>query len=58
MNSYTDKDLTKIAVLSMIAFSLAIFLLMFVVPELEKQQEIDNQLENRIKTLENTCQKP
>lgn len=58
MNSYTDKGLNIIAVLNMIAFSLAFSLLMVIVPELEKQQEIDNQLENRIKTLENTCQKP
>jgi hypothetical protein len=57
MNSYTDKDLNIIAILSMITFSIAFALLMVVGPELNKQREIDNQLENRIKTLENTCQK-
>ena len=57
MNSYTDTDLNILWWLSMLGFSIAFALLNIVVPKLAEQQEINHQLENRIKTLENTCQK-
>lgn len=57
MNSYTDKDLNKIAFLSVIGFSITVSLLFTVVPFLEKQRDTINQLENRIKIIENTYQK-
>lgn len=57
MNSYTDKDLNKITILSMLGFSIALALLLTVVPFLERQRDTINQLENRIKIIENTYQK-
>lgn len=57
MNSYTDKDLAKVTILSMIGFSIALALFLTVIPELVKQKDTINQVENRVKTLENTCQK-
>ena len=57
MNIYTDKDLNKLLWFSKFGFAIAFALLMTVIPELVKQQKINSQLENRIKTLENTCQK-
>lgn len=57
MNSYDDRDMAKITTLSMLGFSISLALLIVVVPRLTEQQEINNQLENRIKTLENSCQK-
>lgn len=57
MNSYTDKDLNKITILSMLGFSIALALALTVVPFLERQRDTINQLENRIKFIENTYQK-
>lgn len=57
MNSYNDRDMAKIATLSMLGFSIALALLIVAVPKLKEQQEINNQQENRIKILENSCQK-
>lgn len=57
MNSYDDRDMAKIATISMLGFSISLALLIVVVPILTEQQEINNQQEIRIKTLENSCQK-
>lgn len=57
MNSYTDRDLGKLGLISMLGFSIALALSLTVIPELIKQSDTINQVENRVKTLENTCQK-
>lgn len=58
MNSYTDKDLNRIAILSILGFCISFALLLTVIPELIEQSDTINQVENRVKILENTCQKP
>ena len=57
MNSYTDEDLNILLWISIFGFTIAFALLMTVIPELIKQKDTINQIENRIKTLENTYQK-
>lgn len=57
MNSYTDKDLNRIAILSILGFCIAFALFLTVIPELIEQSDTINQVENRVKILENTCQK-
>lgn len=57
MNSYTDRDLGKLGLISVLGFSITLALLLTVIPELTKQRDTINQVENRVKILENTYQK-
>lgn len=52
MNTYTDKEINKIMWLSALGFSIALALLFTIVPALEKQTKINNQLEDKIEKLE------